>query len=189
MSASKLDSDLVSIEAAPGPSSQTGTARPAFKSTPIPPEHSARVNAHATRQGAVVGTLVGFKDEGMTPLVLFPGQSGPAAVPAETIVDVHGSHIGRRILLAFEDSDPLRPIILGILRGPGMWPLSEQPGQVQVEADGERLIVTAREQLVLRCGKASIILTRAGKIILKGEYLASRASGMHRISGGSVQIN
>ncbi len=51
------------------------------------------------------------------------------------------------------------------------------------------MIVNAKEQLVLRCGKASITLTRAGKILIKGSYVLSRSSGVNRIKGGSVQLN
>ena len=58
-----------------------------------------------------------------------------------------------------------------------------------VEADGERLVVDARDQLVLRCGKASITLTKAGKVLIQGTYLSSRSSGVNRIKGGSVQLN
>jgi hypothetical protein len=42
---------------------------------------------------------------------------------------------------------------------------------------------------VLHCGKASITLTRAGKVIIRGEYVLARSSGVNRIVGGSVQIN
>ena len=42
---------------------------------------------------------------------------------------------------------------------------------------------------MLRCGKASITLTREGKVLIKGAYLSSRSSGVNRIKGGSVQIN
>ncbi len=63
---------------------------------------------------------------------------------------------------------------MGVLRGSAGWPLDEQPGQVEVDADGERLLVSAKEQLVLRCGKASITLTKAGKVLIEGSYLLSR---------------
>jgi hypothetical protein len=53
----------------------------------------------------------------------------------------------------------------------------------------ERLELTASREIVLRCGDASITLTRAGKIILRGAYLLSRSSGVNKIKGGSVQIN
>ena len=105
--------------------------------------------------GVVTGTVIGFKDEGQTPLVLYPGQPGNAAIGAASTVDLHGTHIGRQAALMFENGDPLRPVIMGLLRTPQAWPLPEQSGQVEVDADGERLVVTAKEQLVLRCGKAS----------------------------------
>ena len=57
------------------------------------------------------------------------------------------------------------------------------------KADDEKLILTAEKEIVLRCGLASITLTRAGKVILRGAYLLSRSSGVNRIKGGSVQIN
>jgi hypothetical protein len=140
-------------------------------------------------EGVVTGVLIGFKDEGRTPLVLFPGQPGTAAIGAATVVDVHGSHIGHQVALMFERCDPRRPIIMGLLRGAQAWPVAEQPATVEVDADGERLLVTAKEQLVLRCGKASITLTKAGKVLIQGAYVSNRSSGVLRIKGGSVQIN
>jgi len=138
--------------------------------------------------GIVIGMLVGFKDEGRTPLVIYTGQPGSAALPARTIMDIHASHIGRQVVLMFDQRDPRRPIVMGTLRNRDGWPV-EQPGQVEVDADGERMIVSAKEQLVLRCGKASITLTKAGKILIDGAYVSSRSSGVNRIKGGSVQLN
>jgi hypothetical protein len=148
-----------------------------------------QARAATLRSGAVTGTLIGFIDEGRTPLVLLPGQSGSAAVPVASVVDIHGTHIGRQVVLVFDNGDPRRPIIMGLLRTPHAWPLPDQPGQVEVDADGERLIVTAKEQLVLRCGKASITLTKAGKVLIQGAYVSNRSSGVMRIKAGSVQIN
>jgi hypothetical protein len=141
------------------------------------------------RQGAVIGVLIGFKDEGQTPLVIFPGQYGDAAVEARAGVDIHGSHIGRQVVLVFEDADPRRPIIVGSLARAEGPLVRTQPSEVEVDADGERMIVTARAQLVFRCGKASITLTKDGKVLIEGTYLSSRSSGVVRIKGGSVQVN
>jgi hypothetical protein len=47
----------------------------------------------------------------------------------------------------------------------------------------------APEQLVLRCGKASITLTKAGKVLIEGSYVSSKSTGVNRIKGGSVQLN
>ena len=139
--------------------------------------------------GAVVGTLIAFAENGTVPLVTYPGQPGTAALAARTTLDLHGTHVGRCAVLLFEDGDPHRPIIVGCLREANPRSLPDVPGQVEVDADGERLIVAAKEQLVLRCGKASITLTKAGKVLVDGSYVASSASGVNRIKGGSVQIN
>ena len=63
------------------------------------------------------------------------------------------------------------------------------PPPAPVELNGRRLEFNADEELVLRCGKSSITLTQAGKVLIRGEYLLSRSSGVNRIKGGSVQIN
>jgi hypothetical protein len=136
-----------------------------------------------------IGELVAMTDEGRTPLVLYPGQPGSAALAARTTVDLYGAHIGKRVVLIFEGSDPKRPIVMGVLREADGWPLEQKPNQVEVDADGERMIVSAQEQLVFRCGKASITLTKAGKVLIQGSYVLSRSSGPHRIKGGSVLIN
>lgn len=138
--------------------------------------------------GVLTGVLIGFRNDGAVPLVIFPGQPHSAAVPARTTVDLHGSHIGRQVVLMFDGGDPMRPIVLGSIRGEGMTP-AEQPGQVEVDVDGERLLLSAKEQLVLRCGKASITLTKSGKVLIQGAYVSSRSTGVNRIKGGAVQLN
>ena len=153
------------------------------------PESAQAAPDYTARDGVVTGTLIGFADEGQSPLVIYPSQAGAAAIRARTVVDVHGIHIGREVLLSFDRGDLHRPIIIGLLRNSQKCPLPRQPGQVEVDADGERLVVTAQNQLVLRCGKASITLTRAGKVVIDGAYIVSQSSGVNRIKGGSVQLN
>jgi hypothetical protein len=137
----------------------------------------------------VTGELIAIADEGQTPLVAFAGQAGTVAVRARSVVDLHGAHIGRRVVLMFEEADPARPIVMGVLRGAEGWPLPETPAQVEVDADGERMLVSARSELVLRCGKASITLTREGKVLIHGSYISSRSTGVNRVKGGSIQLN
>ena len=137
----------------------------------------------------VTGELVAITDEGRTPLVLFDGQQGSAAVRARTVVDLHGPHIGQPVVLMFEAGDLTRPIVMGVLRQAEGWPLADPPAQVEVDANGERMIVSAREQLVIRCGKASITLTKVGKVLIQGSYVSSRSTGVNRVKGGSIQLN
>jgi uncharacterized protein involved in type VI secretion and phage assembly len=122
-------------------------------------------------------------------LVSFPGQPGSAALPARSVVDLHGPHMGQNVVLMFEGGDVHRPIVMGVVRGATGWPLDNPPATVSVDADGQRMVVSAREQLVLRCGKASITLTQAGKVLIEGSYVSSQSSGVNRVKGGSVQLN
>jgi hypothetical protein len=125
---------------------------------------------------------------GLQTLATYREQSGSAAVPARSIVDLHGAHIGKQAVLMFEEGDPFRPIIIGCLRNENATTLPPS-GQVQVEADGQRLVVSATDRIVLRCGKASITLTKEGKVVIQGAYVSNQSSGVLRLKGGSVQIN
>lgn len=175
------DEELMLADAEPGqpalPDALTPllTARPAVLTQSPLPE-------------VVVGELIAITDDGYTPLVLYPGQLGTAALRARSVLDLHGAHIGKQVVLSFEGGDATRPIVMGVLRQPGDRPL-EAPGQVQVDADGERMVVSAKQELVLQCGKASITLTKAGKVLIQGSYVSSRSTGVNRIKGGSVQLN
>lgn len=55
--------------------------------------------------------------------------------------------------------------------------------------DGSKVVLEGKEEIVLKCGEASITLTKSGKILIRGKYLLNRSSGVNRISGGSVQVN
>lgn len=139
--------------------------------------------------GVLVGELLALTDDGKTPLVRLPAPHAPQPRRALSTVDLHGAHIGHPVVLMFEEGDADRPIVMGLVQGRAGWPLAEPPAQVDVQADGARLVVHAREEMVLRCGKASITLTKAGKVIIEGSYLLSRSTGVNRVKGGSVQLN
>ncbi len=139
--------------------------------------------------GVVVGTLLALADNGQTPLVTYTGQPGHAALPARSVVALHGPHMGREVVLMFEQGDPMRPIVMGVMQALTPWSAGERPEAVEVEADGARLQIAAKEQLVLRCGKASITLTQTGKVLIDGTYVLSKSSGVNRVKGGSVQLN
>lgn len=147
------------------------------------------LTARAPTEGVVIGELVAIIEESKTPLVRFAGVTDSAAVRAQSTVDLHGAHIGARVVLMFEQADPSRPIVLGLLRGNAGWPMGETPVQVEVDTDGHRMVISANEQLVLRCGNASITLTKTGKVLIEGSYLLSRSTGVNRIKGGSVELN
>jgi Domain of unknown function (DUF6484) len=137
----------------------------------------------------IVGELIGLSNNGRLPLVSFPGQPDTSALQARSVVNLDNSQIGQAIVLMFENADPHKPIIMGVINEAEGQSTDNQPRPVEVDADGERLLVSAKEQVVLRCGKASITLTKAGKVLIQGTYVVSRSSGANRIKGGSIQLN
>jgi uncharacterized protein involved in type VI secretion and phage assembly len=126
----------------------------------------------------------------------FPGNISGKAVQALSTVAVEKKDTNREVALAFVNGDPRTPVIIGFMHVPAGINAAEK-GQtdkdgsnaVTVEKDGERVMISAEKEIVLKCGESSIILTRAGKILLKGAYISSHAKGMNRIKGGAVQIN
>jgi hypothetical protein len=141
----------------------------------------------------MIGTLTGF-DESGAPLVTVPSLGSERLLKSKSIAVLDRTAVGRAVAIQFEASDPERPVILGVIQGP--LPATELETAtnsiqkcVNVDMDGERLTLTADKEIVLRCGKSSITLTRAGKVLIRGAYLLSRSSGVNRIKGGSVQIN
>ena len=109
----------------------------------------------------LVGNLVGFRDDGRIPLVIFPGMIGSAAHPSRSLIDLNRVHIGKDIVLIFENADPTRPIVVGVIRNGEDSP-EQQPGHVEIEGDGERLILSAKHELVLRCGHCQHYLDAVG---------------------------
>jgi hypothetical protein len=139
--------------------------------------------------GIVTGTLAAMTDDGCTPLVMYAGQPGTAAMAANTTIDLHAVDVGREVVLMFDGGDPDRPIVLGRVRHANENSVGPESPPIDVEVDGERMIVTAKDQLVLKCGKASITLTRAGKVLISGAFVLSHSTGVNRIKGGSIQLN
>lgn len=132
----------------------------------------------------VVGRIAAIDQTGRL-LVDFPGNASGNLVAARSLVPLQTADIGREVALNFENEDQTLPIIMGLFQQPG--PVSNPA--LDVKLDDESLILTAKREIVLRCGKASITLTSAGKVLIRGAYLVSRSSGVNRIKGGSVQIN
>lgn len=107
----------------------------------------------------------------------------------------NGKASGCEVLLAFENNDPLTPIIVGtmyslideIAENSDIVLEEERPQDVIL--DGKRVVLNAEDEIVLKCGKSSITLTKAGKVIIRGDYVLSRSSGQNQIKGASVSIN
>ena len=162
-------------------------------------EHVGTLELARRIEGVRVGRIVGTDGDGRY-LVDFPDnqQSEVAARLTSSVTTrtlSQSDPVGREVLLVFDNNDPGLPIILDtmhslldeIVDNREQVIESEKPEDVLI--DGERIVFDAQKEIVLRCGKSSITLTRAGKVLIRGAYLLSRSSGVNRIKGGSVQIN
>lgn len=134
----------------------------------------------------VIGVLLGL-DREFVPLVAFPDSPSPLGVPARATVTLTEEDIGREVALLFERGDLHKPLIIGRIHAPKS--LQQHNPPLETTVDGDSLVFNAQKDIVLSCGMASITLTKAGKVLIRGTYLLSRSSGANRIKGGSVQIN
>lgn len=152
----------------------------------------------ATPAAARVGRLV--RREGGRPLVELPGAAGP--VPARSLIPLSPAVLReavaqrREVVLLLEDSDPARPIIAGFLQPDTDTPALDAAVEatlagapVSAEVDGKKRVIEAEQELVLRCGKASITLKRDGKVLIRGVQVETHAAGTNRIKGATVKIN
>ena len=149
--------------------------------------------------GVVIGMVMDVTKDGIQ--VVFPGNPSEEAIPARATVPLSTRDIGAEVALIFEQGNPGAPIIMGRLLRPGdgmddpddgttELDMAPAPMRVSVDDQAEEIVdITGKEQVVIRCGRASITLTKAGKILLRGAYISSRSSGANRIKGGSIHLN
>jgi hypothetical protein len=154
-----------------------------------PPIHllrSARdpVHQRGTGRGPIIGRIVAA-DPGKFPVVEFQVGRKSGRFAARSTVPVTLEDAGREVVLLFERNVIDSPIIVGVIQPV----IAPKATRIEAKELPSTLVLEAQEEIKLSCGKATMFLTRAGKILLKGTYVLSRSSGVNRIKGGSVQIN
>lgn len=152
-----------------------------------------------TIKGVHMGKIVGIDEAGVVYVDFELNTTGPLPAKVSGAMQSRIEHRGwtasAQVLLIFEDADPSKPVILDTVGDTVQSAASKNEVAIQVDeenditVDGRTITFDAREQIVLKCGKSSITLTRAGKVIIRGAYLLNRSSGVNKIKGGSVQIN
>lgn len=140
----------------------------------------------------LVGQLVAINEQGQ-PLVCF-GQGSEPSVARSLLSDntLDTSALPLRVFLVFEQGDPSKPIISGLLNDKpftNKTPPEPATPDRELMVNGKRLNISAQDEILLRCGKSSILLRRDGKIVIKGENLVSRSASANKIKGASVSIN
>ncbi len=145
------------------------------------------------QRGPCLGRLVGWSAE-RGPMVDFPGNpQGP--LPARTTVPLDAGRVeralrsGGEVLLSHGVAGSEGPIIVGLLEPRPASGAPASAGELEALVDGRRVVLDARDEIVLRCGKASITLRRNGRVVVRGTFVETCSAGVNRIKGGQVKIN
>ncbi|WNZ64187.1 DUF6484 domain-containing protein [Myxococcus sp. MxC21-1] len=176
-------------------------------SMPVGRPH-AEVLGDAPREriwGSRLGWLTGVDDNGRF-LVDFGGNTeGP--LPAKRTINLTSEAVRAAVatrqfaVLLFEDGDPRLPLVIGLEQGHSSTPLLDVmldtvgiepepvPAPTEARVDGQRVEIEGKDEIVLRCGQASITMRSNGKVVIRGVYVETQSSGVNRIKGGSVQVN
>lgn len=146
----------------------------------------------------LIGQLIARDNDGR-PLVKFPGCNGPCVArlmqdvlnPAE----INPIDLPMMVLIAVPAADDDSPVILGRISDTLPQPSKKHEIDLprgdkrHVSIDGEQVMLEAKKEMVLSCGKSSITLKKNGKVIIKGVDLINRAARTNKIKGASVNIN
>jgi hypothetical protein len=154
------------------------------------------LGASSVPDRARVVRVVGF--QGGEVRVQVDGASAPVVARVSAAIDDEGLRAAARhhqeAVVVFAEGEPAVPIVLALLRS--RTPLVDAllteplpPAERTARLDGERVVLEAKEEVVLRCGKASLTLRRDGKVVLRGVNVVTRADQVQKIRGGKVQIN
>ena len=157
----------------------------------------------------VIGVLTGINQQGQA-LVDFQDNLVASPIPAISTIEFSSRQIGRQVALLFAEGNLSQPVIMGLIHNAldvmleNFEVVVEEENKEETSSsndnvktsvmedvllDGKRIVLEGKEEVVLKCGEASITLTKAGKILIRGKYLLNRSTGVNRIMGGSVQVN
>ncbi|MBI4241707.1 MAG: hypothetical protein HY613_08315 [Candidatus Rokubacteria bacterium] len=143
-----------------------------------------------------IGILSGFTSSGASTVQFGRDSRFLRRFLAQSIVPLSEEDLGRSVAILWDRGDRTRPVIIGLIEDASTiervgygdsgrkW---ERSGTWELAVD--RLTLVGREEIRLRCGEASITLTRDGRITIRGANVLSRSSGLNRIKGAAVQIN
>jgi len=168
-------------------------------------ESSAPSSNELTRQGSLlVGKVVSINDHG-NPMIAYDEITLNQPAEALTTVPLNRDAIGKDIAISFAQNNGGMAIVMGVIRRPlddvlalqseqadeviNSAQTDESTGKPEIIVDGNKLEISASEEITLRCGKASITLNKNGKILIKGEHMLNRTSGSYKIKSGSIQLN
>lgn len=102
-----------------------------------------------------------------------------APLKSQSLCVITPTDINRQCAIMFENGDPSRPIVLGLMQQPVL----------TVNTIAEQHDIKANDKIELQCGKASLTLSADGKIELRGTKIVTHSTGLNHIRGASVKLN
>jgi hypothetical protein len=173
------------------PTAKRVTMRRRAQAAPSRLARRAPARERAAPGGLVIGSVARCDDAGVW--VAVPGGAGPvlarAMLPAGALPVRLAPRPGQPVVLLLDPAAGGAPVLLGLLQPLGAEATAPAVGEgVRARIDG-RLELDARDEIVLRCGEATIVLRANGRVVVRGAYVETRARGTNRIKGGSVSIN
>jgi hypothetical protein len=159
----------------------------------VPLERSAP--APSVPDGATLGWIARVDDEGIwveTPDGVEPMLAMSVVALSRAELDAAVADRRDAVLLFLVGTG--QPVLLGLCQPtpPVEGTLAEAPDEITAAIDGQdprKVRLEGQDEVVLRCGKASITMRRNGRIVIRGVQVESRATGRNRIKGGAVLIN
>jgi len=177
-------------------------------STQVEPDSSSE-NELNTHGSLLIGKVTSINDHG-NPLIAYNEATQILPIEALTTVPLNESSIGKDVAISFAQNQGGVPIVMGVIRrilddvisqqstppshaGPAHDEttnlISTENGKPEIIVDGNKLELSAADEITLRCGKSSITLNKNGKILIKGEHMLNRTAGSYKIKSGSIQLN
>lgn len=126
--------------------------------------------------GIIIGTIADISAGGDLFVIYNQNQT---AMNSKSLCVISPKDQGRQCALMFENGDPARPIVMGLLHHPVL----------TINTIEEQQDIKAVEKIELQCGKASLTLSADGKIELRGTKITSHSTGLNQIRGASVKLN
>jgi hypothetical protein len=175
-------------------------------------DENLQTSTYELPQGdVIIGELTQLNALG-EPMVNFSVNQTKHPLVSISTVSITPQQVGRKVVLMFKEGNLTKPIIIGFVHSPLQEMIenfelttaqtfenvvdnkndtasSLNLANTTTVVDGKRVEIEAHDEIVLKCGEASITLTKEGKIMIRGKYLLNRSTGVNRILGGSVQVN
>jgi len=157
---------------------------------------SPPLTASPSSSDVVLGIFVGFNQQHQ-PLVVFAhSPQDTAKIAMNTVATLGPEHVGKQVALLFVNGDLHQPIIMGVICSPDDIKANVRaaaalptPNVADPTDEPKHLKLSAQDSIELQCGNASLTLNRTGKILLRGQYIASRSAGMNIVKGSTIKIN